>query len=182
MPAAARREQLLDAVLHVIVEQGVHKVSIDVVAREVGVTRPVVYSVFADSDALLRASLDREERGALAQVAAVLEVVGRADPDQRIAVLIREFLAAVQHAPERWRAVLMLADSSTPAFRKRLDRGREAVIATLTDIVGERPDTELTAYALRGYLFDAGRLTLAAHDRFPVDRLVEFGARTFGRH
>ena len=96
-------------------------------------------------------------------------------------MLIREFLTAVRQTPERWRAVLMLADSSTPTFRKRLDRGREAVIATLTDIVGERPDAELTAYALRGYLFDAGRLTLAAPDRFPLDRLVAFGADTFGR-
>ena len=67
-----RREQLLDIVLEIIATDGVGAVSIDRVARSVGVSRPVVYGVFADTDDMLRASLDREEQRALAQLAPAL--------------------------------------------------------------------------------------------------------------
>ena len=63
-----RREQLLDIVLDLIDTEGVAAVSMDAVARRAGVTRPVVYRHFTDANAMLRASLDREERRALAQV------------------------------------------------------------------------------------------------------------------
>ena len=63
-----RREQILDVVLEVISTEGVGSVSIDAVARRIGVTRPVVYSQFTDANAMLRASLNREEQLALAQI------------------------------------------------------------------------------------------------------------------
>src|SRR6185503_15979671 len=74
-----RREQLLDIVLDVIDTDGVAAVSMDAVARRAGVTRPVVYSQFADANAMLRASLDREERRALAQILDAMPAPGDDD-------------------------------------------------------------------------------------------------------
>src|SRR6516165_2141773 len=55
-----RREQLLDLVLEIVDSDGVAGVSMDAVARRAGVTRPVVYSHFTDTNHMLRSSLDRE--------------------------------------------------------------------------------------------------------------------------
>jgi len=62
MPPAQRREQLIDAALQVILEQGYGGVSIEAIARAAGVTRPVVYDHFANLGRLLYALIEREER------------------------------------------------------------------------------------------------------------------------
>src|SRR5690242_13726806 len=46
MAPEQRREQLLDAALSVILEQGYSGVSIEAIARAAGVTRPVIYDHF----------------------------------------------------------------------------------------------------------------------------------------
>src|SRR6201992_4440003 len=66
------REQLIDAALNVIVEQGYEGVSIESIARMAGVTRPVIYDHFSNLGRLLQALIEREEAYALAQLAAVV--------------------------------------------------------------------------------------------------------------
>lgn len=181
MAPEQRREQLLDAVLRVIVEQGVHKVSIDTVAKEAGVSRPVVYGHFDDSDQLLRASLDREEEATLAQIAVALPSAATDDPIRALSDGLESFLGAVQGAPDRWRAVFLLADASTPAFRRRLDHGRQVFIGALDAFVravtppDRLPaiDVELTAWTLYALFWEAGRLVLAEPDLFPPQRIRE---------
>src|SRR3954451_21955701 len=72
VPADVRREQLLDGALAVIVRDGYDAISIDAIAREAGVTRPVVYGVFDGLGPLLGALLDRQQERALGQLAAAL--------------------------------------------------------------------------------------------------------------
>ncbi|MEV5000653.1 TetR/AcrR family transcriptional regulator [Nocardioides sp. LML1-1-1.1] len=188
MAPAERREQLLDAVLRVVAEQGVHKVSIDVVAREAGVTRPVVYAHFADSNALLRASLDREEQGALEQMARVLPD-GREESFAESAVAtFGRYLDAVLEEPERWRAIFMIADSSTPAFRARLDRGRRGVVTTLEtaletalDAAGTATDVPVLARLLVAVAVESGRTVLTEPEDFPPARLRAFAEQQLRR-
>ncbi|MFE3001337.1 TetR/AcrR family transcriptional regulator [Nocardia sp. NPDC059246] len=184
MAPEQRREQLLDAVLRVIVEQGIHKVSIDTVAREAGVSRPVIYGLFEDSNALLRASLDREETAALAQLASAVPLASFGDPVRAMTDSVEHFLSAVQAAPDRWRAVFQLVDSSTPTFRRRLDRGRQAFIAALETFVREAVpaereaavDVQLTARTMYALFWEAGRLVLADPEAFPPQRIRDFAA------
>ncbi len=182
MAPEQRRAQILDAVLRVIVEQGIHKVSIDTVARAAGISRPVVYGLFDDSDALLRASLDREETAALEQMATAIPSAGAGDPAAAMAAALESFLTAVQSAPDRWRAIFLIADASTPTFRGRLERGRQAFIAALATFVRaacppERlatVDVELTARTMYALYWEAGRLVLADPETFPPQRIRDF--------
>src|SRR4051794_7822017 len=59
MSAAERREQLLDATKAIVVADGFHAVSIEAVAREAGITRPIVYGHFDDLGGLLEALVQR---------------------------------------------------------------------------------------------------------------------------
>src|SRR3954447_9773706 len=72
MSGAERREQLLDATKAIVDERGFHAVSIEAVAREAGITRPVVYGHFGDLDGLLEALVQRESARALGSLADVL--------------------------------------------------------------------------------------------------------------
>jgi AcrR family transcriptional regulator len=185
MAPEERREQLLDAVLRVVVKQGVHKVSMDSVAKEAGVTRPVVYGHFADSNALLRASLRREEEGALAQLSQALPPPDAESADAAVQA-VENFLKAVLEAPDRWRAILALVDSSTPAFRKRLEHRRQDVAIALENVMrravpderAEDADMEILARLLLAMMLEAGRLVLTRPSDFTPERITSV-ARDF---
>ncbi|MFF2555406.1 TetR/AcrR family transcriptional regulator [Nocardia sp. NPDC058058] len=188
MSPEERRDQLLDAVLKIIVEQGVHKVSMDTVAREVGVTRPVVYGIFTDSDALLRASLDRETAAALAQLEPLLSTLqASADPGAAILEYLDGFLTAVLAAPDRWRAAFSLVDSTTPKFRRRIERQRKAATDLFENYLRHSPappgtDIEMTARVIFTLAWEAGRMLLSEPEIFTRRRLLAFARTIIAEH
>ena len=58
LPIEVRRQQVLDAALSIITEDGYAAVSMEAIARRVDVAKPVVYNAFAGLDALLHALLE----------------------------------------------------------------------------------------------------------------------------
>src|SRR5262245_18399962 len=126
-----RREQLLDVVLDVIDTDGVGAVSVDAVARRAGVTRPVVYNHFTDANDMLRASLDREEQRALAQIVGAIPTPGDDDLGGSLHHLFDTYLRAVTESPQRWRSIFMIAGSSTPTLHKRVARLRARIAREL---------------------------------------------------
>lgn len=187
MTPEERREHLLDAVLCVVVERGVHKVSIESVAEAAGVSRPVVYKHFDDSPALLRASLEREERRAIAQC---YDAAARAKTQENRAdlamALYANLLEMFDTSPDLWSAILQLVDSATPEFRRTVDRGRdqaaEMVTRMLSMTAGEegthdpRRDHELYARMIVALVIESGRLLLSQPEVFTRARLIA-GAR-----
>lgn len=178
MAPEERREQLLDVVLDLIDTDGVGAVSMDAVARRAGVTRPVVYSVFTDADDLLRGSLRREERRALDQVTHNLDTPSADARVENMHQLFAAYLNAVIVAPQRWRAIYMVADSDTPALRNTIDRARTLLTGLLLDRLKNpsstrgQIDSELLAHHLASALWDSGRLLLTRPDEFGHDRLL----------
>ncbi|AGB24218.1 transcriptional regulator [Mycobacterium sp. JS623] len=172
-----RREQLLDVVLDIIDHDGVAAVSMDAVARRAGVTRPVVYNHFTDSNDMLRASLNREEQRALAQLVGAMPCPGN-DPGRAFHHLFDTYLGAVTEAPQRWRSMFLIADSFTPTLHKRVARIRTRIAdeleATLRDssIGGPHADHELLADHLLAVLWESGRLLLVSPRDFTHERLL----------
>jgi AcrR family transcriptional regulator len=173
-----RREQLLDIVLDIIDTDGVAAVSMDAVARRAGVTRPVVYRQFPDANAMLRASLDREERRALAQVLAAMPDPGADELAAGFDHLFDAYLTAVLEAPQRWRSIFMIAPSFTPALGRRVARVRERTVrgveaALRGDSGPARGDHELMAHQLVAALWESGRLRLVSPRKFSHQRLLQ---------
>jgi AcrR family transcriptional regulator len=173
-----RREQLLDIVLDVIDTDGVASVSMDAVARRAGVTRPVVYSQFTDANAMLRASLDREEQRALAQILDAMPAPGVDDLADAFHHLFDAYLGAVAEAPQRWRSIFMIAPSFTPTLYKRVARLRarierevEAALRN-SSCADQHADPELLAHHLVAVLWESGRLLLVFPEEFTHDRLL----------
>ena len=172
-----RREQLLDLVLEIIDTDGVDAVSMDAVARRAGVTRPVVYSQFTDTNHMLRASLDREEQRALAQITDAMPGAGD-ELAPSLHHLFDAYLRAVAEAPQRWRAIFMIADSSTPTFHKRVARVRARIVRELEAALrqscpsDQHGDAELLAHHILAVLWESGRLLLVSPEDFTHERLL----------
>jgi len=157
MPADQRRDQLLDAALEIIARDGYHAVSIEAIAREVDVTRPVVYNVFDGLDDLLYALLDRQERRALKQLAESVSLdVDLADLGGFIARTVDDLITMVVSDPSNWR-LIFLAPTGTPApVRSRIDRDRELVrrrvegaveLAVTAGLLSSAVDPEVISHA-----------------------------------
>jgi AcrR family transcriptional regulator len=181
MSASQRREQLLDVTKQLVGEQGFHGLSIEAIAKRAGITRPVIYAHFEDLDALLEAMLEREARRALAQLAAIMPSDLPAGSGRTDALLgaLRGYLEAIQSDPVTWRLVLMPPEGAPRMLREQVERGREAVVAALAQVVGpglapERPspDPPLTARLLSALSDEAARLLLSDAEQYPLDRLM----------
>ena len=134
LSGAERREQILDVTKAIAFDRGFHAVSIEAVAREAGISRPVVYTHFEDLAGLLEALIDRESERALNQLAEVLpKQLDASDPTDQLLAALRGYLEAVQSDPLTWRLVLMPPEGAPEALRERITTGRSAVVALLAE-------------------------------------------------
>ena len=180
LPAAERREQLLDVTKAIVTERGFAAVSIEAVARGAGITRPVIYGHFGDLQGLLEALLRRESARALRQLQAILPTdLTAGDPREQLLAALEGYLAAVAEDPGTWRLLLMPPEGAPALLRDLLAIGRNAVVAHLADAArpglgkgGPSPDPELTARTLSAVADEAARLLLTDPERYPVDRLL----------
>ncbi len=184
MPPAERREQLIDAALAVILEQGYSGVSIEAVAREAGVTRPVVYDHFPNLGRLLHALVEREETISLRQLEEVVpDDPGDGDPIELLSGGVRKFLEAVASRPATWRIILLPLEGTPEIVRDHVETNRARTqerIAKLVRWAIKRPelpddlDVELTARAIRVLGEDAGRTLLTDSNSYSPERYERF--------
>jgi AcrR family transcriptional regulator len=182
LSAEQRREQILDVTKRIVGEHGFHAVSIDRVAREAGISRPIVYQHFSDLAGLLNALVDRETERALRQLDAVVPAdLDGGDRLERLLAALRGYLEAVHADPVTWRLALMPPEGAPELLRERIELGRAAIVAELAQVAAPAiqprggdasPDPELTARAMSAVADDAARLLLTDPQRYPVERLV----------
>jgi AcrR family transcriptional regulator len=180
MTAGERREQLLDVTKRLAVEHGFHDVSIEAVAREAGISRPIVYGHFGDLDGLVDALIQREAERALTQLSPALPPdLTEGDPLELLLAGLRGYLEAVQADPETWRLILMPPEGAPARMRERIAEGRTAVVAQLAQSFRpgfgpgrEFPDPELAARMLSSLSDEFARLLLTEPERYPVERIM----------
>jgi AcrR family transcriptional regulator len=185
MPPEERREQLLDAALALIADKGYESVSMEGIAREAGVTKPVVYDLFGTLGDLLEALLEREETRALAQLADLMpEPAGDGDPVRVLVEGLDAFLRAIETRPDAWRLSLMPVEAQPEIVRRHVERDRTAIAKQLESIVRwgverlEAPisDVELLVETIIVLANEAGRQHLNHPERYPRERLTAFTA------
>ncbi|HEV3390682.1 MAG TPA: TetR/AcrR family transcriptional regulator [Solirubrobacteraceae bacterium] len=184
LPPRQRREQLIDAALEVILERGYARISIEAIAREAGITRPVVYDHFPNLNRLLHAVIEREERISLEQLAEVVpDDPGDQAPAELLTTGVKRFLEAVTARPATWRIILLPLEGTPPIVRQHVQAGRAEVLARIQHLVrwamerSELPrdlDVELTARAIRDWAEQAGRMILTDPGRYPPERYERY--------
>lgn len=115
-----RREELLDVADRVIQRRGV-EVSMDEIASEAGITKPVLYRHFGDKEGLYQALTERY----IDELKTALKPATEAsEPRARLAAAIDAYLLYVEREPERYRFLLHAAEQQRTAgivadFRRR---------------------------------------------------------------
>ncbi|WP_410601214.1 TetR/AcrR family transcriptional regulator [Amycolatopsis sp. lyj-90] len=185
VPAELRRTQVLDAALHLVVTRGHNATTMDAVAEQAGVTKPVVYGQFRSRNELLAALLRREQEAALRQLLEVLPGdPGRfltEEAPEFIARTLADFLNAVQETPDRWYCVVMpMADMPAEFHAAReaaraiaLDRA-ESLTRWLLEAVDAPAelDPEIVAHTVTALFEMAARLVLTDPGRYRPERFV----------
>jgi len=182
LPRSSRREQLLDVTKAIVGSDGFHAISIDRVAREAGVSRPIIYEHFNDLAGLLRALLDREGARALEQLSQFMPAEPASGPlIERLLSALAAYLEAVQTDPVTWRLMLMPPEGAPDFLRARVDQTRAGVVAHLARMLettvareggAESPDPLLTASSIQAIADHWARLILSEPERFDRDRIL----------
>jgi len=178
MPIAERREALLDAALTVLVRDGYDKVTVDAIAREAGVTRPVVYDAYGGLEPLLHALLDRSQQRALDSVLQLMPTEPPADVDQWIREGSAGLIDAIEASPEVWRPILGLTRDAPEMVRSRIEATKDLIHSYIVDVVqSTQPsrstmDADVMAHLIIATGEHFGRLVLDSPEVYTKERLL----------
>ena len=181
MPIEQRREALLDAALRVLARDGYGAVSIEAIAREAGVTRPVVYHAFDGLEPLLHALLDRSQRRALESAMTLLSARGTpSGVDDWLLKGAADLIDVVQREPDIWRPILGITQNAPAVVSDRIAATREylrTLIAQrlelgLTEQGGPALDTDVLSHIVLITAEHFGRLVLEQPELYSRDRLI----------
>jgi AcrR family transcriptional regulator len=108
-PADQRRRELLEAADRVVLRDGPHA-SMNAIAAEAGITKPILYRHFGDKGGLYRALATRHTDALLDALRAALDAP--ADRRQRIEATLDTYLAAIEARPQVYRFLMHPAEDT----------------------------------------------------------------------
>jgi AcrR family transcriptional regulator len=180
-----RREAILDAALSVVLATGDLRATMAAVAAAGGVTKPVVYDYFANSEQLMMALLAREGARAMQVLEAVLPDPGALpeveDRAEWLVARFEQFLRAVEEEPAPWRLTLMPPEGAFPEVRERVDLAREAVRQRIVALLqwglpagGAGLDLDLLSHAVHAVVQRFARLVILEPEGHVPERAAAF--------
>lgn len=184
LPPEQRRAQLLDAAFAVLTQVQLHELSMEAVAQEAGVGKPVLYTVFKTRAELVAALLERELERGLDQVVETLptDLLG-AEPVDVASGTVEAFVSVVLANPTRWRLILASPGTAPEEYRAALRSSRtgifdqaEALIrmGAALDKRWAAMDSALLTNALLTVTEMLGSLAVSDPDAYPKERLADF--------
>ncbi|HEV8687874.1 MAG TPA: TetR/AcrR family transcriptional regulator [Gaiellaceae bacterium] len=153
-----RREELLDAADRIVQRRG-PDVSMDEIASEAGITKPILYRHFGDKDGLYEALAERYVEELSRAIRPAIETTS---PRGRLAAGIDAYLAYIERRPERYRFLLGAVDRpGASALLAEFRRGQVADCAGTAEEnlrhAGLDPEVgELWAHCVSGMVRSAG--------------------------
>jgi AcrR family transcriptional regulator len=157
LPRAVREQQMLDAAVKVFSRRGFHAASMDEIAEDAGISKPMVYAYLGTKEELFIACLHREGTRLME---AIVGAVGPDLPlDERLWGGLRAFFGFVGAHRDGWAVLYRQARGEQP-FAGELAAMRARIVEVVAGMLGrslraaqhEIRDTELEmmAYALVG--------------------------------
>jgi AcrR family transcriptional regulator len=179
-----RRPDVLDAALKLFLVSGYEGTSMQAIADEAGVTKPVVYACFPGKDELFRALLAREEQRILEEITKAFKDADLSDPEQTLIDGFTGFLRAIASSADVYRLIFLGEGGGNMAVVHRIQRGREAQIEQLASLArvwlearGKTPNSELDrtarllGYAIAGLAESGARLLLSEPQNWTPETL-----------
>jgi AcrR family transcriptional regulator len=181
MRAAERRAQLLEVARKVFGRHGFHTVTMDTVAKEAGVTKPILYDHFPSKRDLYLALLEADLANLRERLHDALD--RSAGNRERIRGSFQAYFDFVDEHAEGFRLLMQEATGPERQFREMVGQLRSEIMGRVTEIIVreskgtvDRSDAEVVALGLIGMVeFTAQRNpgSQKAERRRAVDTLVK---------
>jgi AcrR family transcriptional regulator len=133
MRGPERKAQLLAVARQVFGRLGFHNTSLDDVAKEAGVTKPILYDHFNSKEALYLSLLDVDAAALEERVRAAL--AARTGNRERIRASFQAYFDFVDEHPEGFRMVMEEMVGPQDEFRSKVGGVRERIIGEVTDLI-----------------------------------------------
>jgi AcrR family transcriptional regulator len=125
LPRAVREQQMLDAAVQMFSVNGYHETSMDAIAAQAEISKPMLYLYYGSKEELFGACLDRELTRFVDVVRADIDFTKPAKELLRTAVV--SFLSYIDENRASW-IVLYTQATSSQAFAHTVREGRERII------------------------------------------------------
>src|SRR5439155_10032456 len=133
MRAPERRAQLLEVARKVFGRDGYHAVSMEAVAREAGVTKPILYDHFPSKKELYLALLDTDLEALHHNVRAALDSpIGNRE---RIRASFQAYFDFVDEQGAGFRLLMQETVGADRAFRERVEAVRDQILREVVDLI-----------------------------------------------
>lgn len=155
LPRAVREQQMLDAAVTVFSANGFREASMDAIAGEAHISKPMLYLYYGSKEDLFSACIARESGRFIDAMSVGFDPMLRQRDQAR--TVVREFLQYVDEHRDSWKVLYRVA-IGTQVFSHFVSDNRNRVTEMITDLIragttveGARDiDFELTAVALVG--------------------------------
>jgi AcrR family transcriptional regulator len=154
LPRAVREQQMLDAAVQMFSLNGYHETSMDAIAAEAQISKPMLYLYYGSKEDLFGACLDREMGRFIEAVRDDIDF--NQSPKDMLRNTIGSFLRYIDTNRASW-IVMYTQATSSQAFAHKVREGREQIIDLVAGLLrsGTRnprddADIETTAVALVG--------------------------------
>jgi AcrR family transcriptional regulator len=150
LPRAVREQQMLDAAVQMFSVNGYHETSMDAIATQAQISKPMLYLYYGSKEELFGACLDRELARFVESVRANIDFTQT--PRDMLRTAVVSFLSYIDENRSSW-IVLYTQATSSQAFSHTVREGRERII----DLVGRlllsgtrnpEPDTDFDMMAV----------------------------------
>jgi AcrR family transcriptional regulator len=133
MRAPERRKQLLDVARKVFGRRGYHTVTMDAVAREAGVTKPILYDHFPSKRELYLSLLEADLANLKERLGEALET--SKGNRERIRGSFQAYFDFVDDHAEGFRLLMQEAVGGEREFREKVFRFRDEVLDQVTEVI-----------------------------------------------
>src|SRR6266545_1763100 len=185
MRGPERRAQLLQVARSVFGRRGFHSVSMDQVAKEAGVTKPILYDHFPSKKELYLALLDADLAELHEKVRAALD--GSPGNRERIRASFQAYFDFVDGHAEGFRLLMTETIGAEEDFRRTVALVRDRILSEVADLIVresrgalDRGHAEIVALALIGMVETVAQREpegSATERREAVDLLVRLAWR-----
>lgn len=150
LPRAVREQQMLDAAVQMFSVNGYHETSMDAIAAQAAISKPMLYLYYGSKEELFGACLDRELSRFVDSVRADIDFTQ--SPRDLLRTAVVAVLSYIDTNRASW-MVLYTQATSSQAFSHTVREGREQII----DLVGRllqsgtrnpEPDTDFDMMAV----------------------------------
>jgi AcrR family transcriptional regulator len=156
-----REQQMLDAAVAVFAQRGYHETSMDDIAEQAGISKPMVYLYLGSKEELFARCLEQESRRLLAAIAEAVDHGADPAPDEQLWRALHAVFTVVSEHRDGWNVLHRQGAKATGALGERAAGLRDQTVEVVRQLlakawVGGRrrkahaEELQMCAYALVG--------------------------------